>query len=153
MPTSQQVIFQLRNVLTLSSDGSGHVHTYLAFDPSATTQSNFGTVAIFPDYTDITALFQRVKLLQFEVTMTPMLLDDVKGDSLLPLIIGSVASGTPSAPSSATTVSDNGDSLMWNPLRDYSGVAKYISRRISVWPGLPRRPQVVLHLVGRLVAS
>jgi len=115
----------------MSADGAGNVKSYIAFDPSSTTQTAFGTITMYPEWTNIAGLYQRAKLLQFDISMVPDLIDDLKGDTIAPIAIGSVATGTPSAPTTAAGVMDNGDSIIWNPLRDYSGIAKTLSRRIN----------------------
>jgi len=128
--TSRRMVLTFTNYLTATSDGSGNINTYLAFDPSSTTTGTFGSVALFPEYKSyVTNLFARVKLKQFEIYLTSDMIDDTKGDSLQPLSFASTTTGTLATPGSYATVIDNGDSILWSPIRDYSGVAKYAACR------------------------
>jgi len=133
MPSAQRMVFQFRNLLSINTDVSGNVNSYIAFDPSATTTATFGSVTQFTEWTNMTALFNRVKLLQFDISLTTSIIDDTKGDIFAPLTIASVRSGSLAVPNSYQTVIDNHDSIQWNPIRDYSGIAKFYTCKI---PGL-----------------
>jgi len=130
-PTSQKITLSFTNYLTATSDGSGNINSYIAFDPSATTTGTFGTVAQFPEFKSyVTGLFARVKVKQFEIYLTPNVIDDLKGDSLQGLAIASTTTGALATPGSYSTVIDNGDSVLWPTVRDYSGQAKYFACRV-----------------------
>jgi len=131
LPQSQAMVFQFRTLLAINTDVSGNVNSYLAFDPSSTTTATFGSVTLFNEWTNMTALFNRIRLLQFDISLTSSIIDDTKGDIFAPLAIASVKSGSLAVPNSYQTVIDNQDSIQWNPVRDYSGVAKFYTCKIK----------------------
>lgn len=120
----------LRGQAGLTTNGSGVVGTVIAFDPSSTMTSFFGSSTQFVEWTSIKALYSLVKCLGFEVYLTPNYLDDTKGDSFPPLAIGSSLDSVLVSPATYSAVVDNADSHLWNPLTDKSGVGSFHSVKI-----------------------
>jgi len=120
---------QLRNIVSVTSNGSGVIAGYLPFDPSATLSSLFGGVANFTEWSSIQNLWSRVKLKEFTVSMVPSYIDDTKGDNFFGLCVASNATASYSNPSSYSNAADNVDSILWNPVKDLSGSAKVMSYR------------------------
>jgi len=124
LPMNRPYLLQMRQFLTCSTSGTS-LNTYLSFDPSSTTTAAFGSNTLFGEYAYISALWARIKLVQFEMTMTPSYIDDTKGDNYNSIAIASVPLGTLANPGAYGTVIDNNDSIIWNPLADKSGIAKF----------------------------
>lgn len=120
---------QMRAFLQATSNGSGVINSYISFDPSSTTTSTFGSVSLFAEWGSISALWQRCRLVQFEISCVRSMTDDLKGDALSPLAIASNNVASPAAPGSYNSVIDNGNSCLWGILQDYSGTAKYICHK------------------------
>lgn len=123
-------VMQFRQFLTCTTSGTA-LNTYLSFDPSSTTTAAFGSNTLFGEWAYASALWARVKLLQFEITMTPSYIDDTKGDNFNSIAIAGVPLGTLANPGAYGTVIDNNDSIIWNPVSDRSGTAKYFSYKTS----------------------
>lgn len=129
MSESKRVVLQFRNYLQATTSGTS-LNSYIAFDPSSTTTATFGSSALFSEWSAVSTLFARVKVKQFEISMTPTYIDDTKGDNFNAVAIASVPLGTLATPNGYTSVCDNRDSVLWNPINDKSGVSKYFSAKI-----------------------
>jgi len=127
--TAKPYLIQLRNIFSGVSNGSGLLAGSIPFDPSVTLGSPFGSVAIFDEWKSVAALFGRIKLKEFTISMTPAYIDETKGDTFGLMALCSNASGTIVTPSTYDQIADNADSVIWNPIRDQSGVAKVHSFR------------------------
>lgn len=123
---NRQTLIQLRGALTAVTSGSTF-NTYLGFDPSSSTTAGFGSATLFAEWSAIASLYARIKLVQFEIVMSPAYIDDTKGDVYTAMFIAASPVATLANPGSYATVADNNDSIMWNPVADKSGVAKYFS--------------------------
>jgi hypothetical protein len=130
VPLNQSIIFQLRNVVALSTSGAGGIAAFIPADPSATLGTQLGSVAIFPEWTSINTLFQQVRIKQLEVTLQPQQLDETKGDIVSSMVIGGNLQ-TALTPSSYNFVADNSDSQEWSPLNDTGGRGRYHAIK---WP-------------------
>jgi len=129
--TTQKITLSFTNYLTATSDGSGNVNSYISFDPTSTTTATFGSVVLFPEFKSyVNNLWSRVKLKQFEIYLNSNVIDDTKGDTLQSLSFATNTTGALAVPNSYATVIDNGDSVLWSPIRDYSGVSKYHACKI-----------------------
>jgi len=129
MKVPAQKIFntQLANMVPMLTDGAGKLASYISFDPSSTTTAYFGGIALFPEWSALLALFNEVKIKQFEISMCRSYLDETKGDNYYPIAYASVASGILGAPSSYQGVADNGDAQMWSIMTDHSGKNRFAS--------------------------
>jgi len=121
-------MIQLRSALTCTTSGTT-LNTYLSFDPSSTTQAAFGSVGMFSEWSAIASLYARIKLVQFEITMSPAYLDETKGDIYTAIFLAASPIAALANPGSYNVVADNNDSILWNPVPDKSGVAKFFSYR------------------------
>lgn len=130
VPEWKTTVMQFRNYLQATTTTTT-INSYIAFDPSSTTTATFGGGSLFSEWSAVSTLFARVKLIQFEISMTPTYIDDTKGDNFNAVAIASVPLGTLAVPNGYTQVCDNRDSVLWNPISDRSGVAKYFTRRIN----------------------
>lgn len=129
LPLTRNFRIRLSNILSCTSNASGVINTLLNADPSSTTSSFFGTITQFPEWATWAGLFGEVRLLQFEVRLTPVYIDDTKGDSAFSIAIGGDLTPNVQVPGSYSNVTDDSDSQVWMPSRDYSGRAKYHSIR------------------------
>jgi hypothetical protein len=125
VPLGQSMIIQLRGALTLSTDGSGNIKSYLVADPSSTTSTSFGTATQFGEWSALTSFFAQVRIKQFEVYLAPTYHDETKGDDFPSMYISGSLVPNISAPTTANQVADNGDSQLWNPFTDKSGRTRY----------------------------
>jgi len=126
---SKRTVLQFRNYLQANTTTTT-INSYIAFDPSSTTTATFGGGALFSEWSAVSTIFARVRLVQFEISMTPTYIDDTKGDNFNAISIASIPLGTLATPNGYTAVCDNRDSILWNPVCDKSGVCKYFSAKI-----------------------
>jgi len=128
MPPSQSIMIQLRNGFAGISNGAGVFGAVIPCDPSLTLSSAFGSVALFPEWTDWLALFGNVKCVQLEVKILPQSIDEVKGDT--PGVLNMASNlQTTTTPTTAQSVADNSDSQIWNMLSDSTGTGRYHALR------------------------
>jgi len=127
---NRQQLVQLRQFLTCTTAGTT-LNTYLSFDPSSTTTAAFGSNTLFAEWAYWSALYARVKIVQFEISMTPSYIDDTKGDNFNSIAMAGIPLGNLATPGAYASVIDNNDSIIWNPVSDRSGVAKYFSYKFS----------------------
>jgi len=130
IPMNRSLVIQMRQFLTCTTSGTT-LNSYLAFDPSSTTTAAFGSNTLFGEWAYVSALFARVKILQFDISMSPAYIDDTKGDIFDAIAIATTPVGTLANPGAYGTVIDNNDSIIWNPVADKSGVAKFYSYKFS----------------------
>jgi hypothetical protein len=116
----------------LGTDGSGNIKVNIPFDPSATLNATYLSGAVmFPEWTDVAALYAEVKIRQFQVLITPALNGDAKGYNTSPLAIGTNLSAIYVAPTTYNGVLDNGDSQLYPILFDNSGKSRYHAVRFN----------------------
>jgi len=77
----------------------------------------------------VSALYQLVRVRQFEIQICRTYLDETKGDDYQPLVYASNRSGVLANPGSYQVVIDNGDSQMYSILTDVSGKNHYASAK------------------------
>jgi hypothetical protein len=128
MPPAQSIMIQLRNGFAGITNGSGVFGAVIPCDPSVTLSSAWGSVSLFPEYSDWLALFGQIKCVALEVKMLPQSIDEVKGDTPGVLNYSSNLQ-TVAVPTSAQQVADNADSNFWNVLSDSTSMGRYISLR------------------------
>jgi hypothetical protein len=126
---NQSHVFQLKNLITVTANGSGVIAGMIPCDPSATLAAPFASGAMFNEWTNIATLFSAIKCIQLECHFEPSSSDEVKGDSSIGIAIaGNLTSISNFATSYLATV-DNADSQRWNPILDTSGRGRYHSIR------------------------
>lgn len=121
---------QLRNAIPMNSNGSGVIASYISADPSSTTTATFGSGVQFPEWANVAALFNEVKLLQFEAYFQKTEVDETKGDVFNSLGIASIYTGISSTPANYQAVMDNADSQSWPLGSDQSGKSRYHAFRM-----------------------
>jgi hypothetical protein len=141
IPIKQSWPFQLRNVLTMSTDGSGVLAGVIPGNPNATLSSAFGSVALFPEWTNVAALFSAVRIRQLEITVMSKYVE-TKGDVPGTIIIATQYVSSSSFPSSYATASDNQDSQMISITNDTSGRGSYHAMKwpVSIAPAATNDP-------------
>jgi hypothetical protein len=141
IPPKQGVMIQLRNHVFMSSDGTGTVAGIVPCNPNATLSSAFGSVALFPEWTNWAALFSSVKAVQLELVGKSRYVE-TKGDTPGDVIIASQFTVGTSFPSSYATAADNTDSQSWNLTDDTSGRGFYhaFSHKRSLAPSATNDP-------------
>jgi len=118
---------QFSNAFPCLSDGAGKIASYISFDPSSTTSAYFGSQALFTEWSGYSAMWNEVRVRQFEVSLCRTYIDETKGDNYYPLVFSSQASPILNAPTNYQSVADNGDAQMWPVLSDQSGCSRFIS--------------------------
>jgi len=120
-------------MVNMSTDGSGVLAGIIPGNPNATLSSAFGSVALFPEWTNVAALFAGVRIHQLEVTVMSKYVE-TKGDIPGTVIIGTQFIVGGSFPNTYATASDNQDSQMISITNDTSGRGNYHAMR---WPKAP----------------
>jgi hypothetical protein len=121
---------QLRNAVSMTTDGSGTLAGVIPLNPNATLSSAFGSVALFPEWTNWAALFASVKAVQLEVIGKSCYVE-TKGDVPGQVIIATQFQSGTSFPSTYPTAADNTDSQSWVVTNDTSGRGFYHSYRLK----------------------
>jgi len=121
---------QFRNLVNLRSDGSGVINSFLSSDPSSTLQTAFGGSAQFPEWSQASALWGNVKIIQLEARLSRIYMDETKGDVINPVTFAGVT-GVVGNPGGYTAVIDNGDSQQWSWITDFTGAGRYHAVRFS----------------------
>jgi len=124
IPPKQGIQIQLRNHIFMSTDGSGVLAGIIPCNPNATLSSAFGSVALFPEWTNWSALFSSVKAVQLECVFKSKYVE-TKGDVPGDVIIGSQFVVGGSFPNTYQTAADNTDSQSWPITNDTSGRGAY----------------------------
>jgi hypothetical protein len=123
IPLGNSVRIQLRNIITVTSDGSGVVNGTIPCNPAATLSAPFPSAALFSEWTNWSTVFAQVKAVQLECTFRSAYVE-TKGDTITNLAIsGNLQSN--GAPGSYAVVIDNGDSQTWPLTLDTAGVGRY----------------------------
>jgi len=120
----QGFMVQMRNLVSMTTDGSGVLAGVVPCNPNATLSSAFGSVAIFSEWTNWAALFASVKCVQLEVICKSKYVE-TKGDVPGVVVIGGNIQQGGSFPSTYATAADNTDSQTWNITNDTSGRGVY----------------------------
>lgn len=138
IPLNQVIRVQLRNLITVTSNGSGVIAGMIPCDPSATLAAPFAAGALFPEWTNFGTLFSGIKCVQLECTFMPSSSDEVKGDASIGVAIAGNLTSISNFATSYIATMDNGDSQHWNPTLDTSGRGVYHSikhRKSLLWGG------------------
>lgn len=139
LPPTRRYRMQLRNVVNITSNGSGVISGAIPCDPSVTLSATFQSVAMFTEWTSLAGLFSLVRCIQLECTFLPLSLDEVKGDVNGSLSISSNLQ-VASAPGSYGLTDDNTDSQLYPFTGDTSGRGRYHAVR--------HRPTLTFMVVG-----
>jgi len=138
-PLNQAIVFQFRNLIAVTSNGSAVVSGTIPCDPSAILAAPFAAGAMFPEWaSNIQPLFSSVKCIQLECFFQPSTVDEVKGDSTLGVAIAGNLTSIANFAISYLATMDNGDSQDWNPMLDTSGRGRYHAirhRKSLLWGG------------------
>jgi len=118
-------VIQFRNLITVTSNGSGVISGMIPCDPSATLSAPFASGALFPEWTNVAALFSAIKCIQLECTFVPSTSDEVKGDSQFGVSIAHNRTSISNFATSYAATEDNEDSQTWNAILDQSGRGRY----------------------------
>jgi len=119
------IVFQFRNLITVTSNGSAIISGFIPCDPSATLAAPFAPGAMFNEWTSVATLFSQIKCLQLECHFSPASADDVKGDTSIGVVIAGNLTSISNFATSYVATMDNVDSQNWNPLMDHSGRGRY----------------------------
>jgi hypothetical protein len=114
----------------MSTDGTGTLAGVIPGNPNATLSSAFGSVALFPEWSNVAALFAAVRIRQLEITVMTKYVE-TKGDVPGTVIICTQFVSSTSFPSSYATASDNQDSQIISITNDTSGRGNY---HAMSWP-------------------
>lgn len=133
IPVKKSIMFQMRNYVAMSSDGSGVIAGIIPGNPNATLSSAFGSVALYPEWTNVAALFAGVEIVQLEVVIIPKYVE-TKGDVPGNVIVGTQFIVAGSFPNTYQTAADNQDSQSISITNDTSGRGTYHAMR---WPRKP----------------
>lgn len=115
---------QLRNSFTALSNGAGTIAGFIPCDPSVTLSATFGSVALFTEWTNVTALWSQVRCRQLSLHIYPASTDEVKGD-VLPSLAISGNLQVAATPTTYQLTMDNTDSQLYPFLTDQSGKGRY----------------------------
>lgn len=138
IPLNDSKVFQFRNLITVTSNGSGVVAGMIPCDPSATLAAPFASGALFNEWSTVATLFSAIKCVQLECQFEPSSSDEVKGDSSIGFAIAGNLTAISNFATSYLATVDNADSQRWNPVLDTSGRGRYhaIRHRPSLnWGG------------------
>lgn len=151
MPPTRQQIFQFRNLITCTSNGSGIISGMIPCDPSATLAAPFAAGAMFNEWSSVATLFSQIKCIQLECWFHANTTDEVKGDIQTGLAMATNITSISNFATSYLATADNADSQLWTSLNDNSGRPRYHAlkhRRSLGWGGVATPAASAANYIG-----
>lgn len=124
IPLNQALMIQVGGVTALSSSAGGIIAGVLPCDPTATLAAPFSVGVMFPQYSNWSLNFSRVRCVQLDINLVPVQANETKGDiDAVLAIAGNIQNTT--APSSYADLINNSDSQIYPILLDDRGLGRY----------------------------